>query len=65
MSSGEVYVTIYKGSKKIGYDTLKAGYKGTFKIYTDYSDYATKGTYYVKVKKSKMCSGKYSVRYDQ
>lgn len=65
MHSGEMYVTLYKGSKKIGYDTIPAGYKGTFKITTNYSDYATKGTYYVKVKKSKYCSGKYSIRYDQ
>ena len=65
MSSGEMKVTLYKGSTKIGSDTIKAGYKGTFKITTNYSDYATKGTYYVKIVKSKMCSGKYSIRYDQ
>lgn len=67
MTSGELYISIYKGKKKIG-STQKIDntYNNSGKYAVTYGTTygkATKGTYYVKIVKSKTASGSYTVRY--
>ncbi len=67
MSSGEIYVSVYKGKKKIGKtqtidNTYYDGGEYTVTYGSSYGK-ASKGTYYVKVVKSKNANGKYSIRY--
>lgn len=67
MSSGELYVTVYRGTKKVGrMQTIDVTYnKGANYTLTYGKTYgkANKGTYHIKIQKSKNASGKYSVRY--
>ena len=68
IKSGNVTVTFYKGTKKIGSsDTITTKYDGkTYTItYGPTSGKATSGTYYVKVVKSENASGLYRIRYVQ
>lgn len=66
IKSGNLYVTVYKGKKKIG-STKKVPYyansfTGTITYGRSYGK-ADKGTYYVKVQQGAKCSGKYSIKY--
>jgi len=65
IKSGNITVTVYRGSNKIGTDTIPAYYKGnTYDItYGTTWGKANSGTYYVKVVKDAKASGKYSIRY--
>lgn len=64
MSSGALTITAYRGSKKIGTSTVYAGDSKDFTItYGTTYGKADAGTYYVKVVKNKMASGKYAIRY--
>lgn len=65
IKSGDLTITIYKGSTKIGTDTIPASYNGqTYDItYGTTWGKANSGTYYVKVVKSSRASGKYTIRY--
>jgi len=65
IKSGSLTITIYKGSTKIGADTIPASYKGQTYDITYGTTYgkANSGTYYVKVVKGTKASGKYSIRY--
>ena len=68
IKSGDVTITFYKGSKKIGAsDTIPVTYNNkTYNItYGPTSGKATSGTYYVKVVKSPKTSGLYTIRYVQ
>ncbi len=68
IKSGNVTVTFYKGSKKVGSsDTITTKYDGkTYTItYGKTSGKADAGTYYVKVVKSENASGLYRIRYVQ
>ena len=68
IKSGTVYVTVYKGSTKIG-STLQFGASsngGKYSItYGTTTGKANAGTYYIKVVKGTKASGKYSIRYVQ
>ncbi|MCR2032497.1 hypothetical protein [Anaerofustis stercorihominis] len=66
IKSGNLYVTVYKGKKKIG-STKKIPYyansfTGTITYGTSYGK-ANKGTYYIKVQQGAKSSGKYSIKY--
>lgn len=65
IKSGSLIVTVYKGSTKIGTDTIPASYNGQTYDITYGTTYgkANSGTYYVKVVKGTKASGKYSIRY--
>lgn len=65
IKSGNVYVTLYRGAKKID-DTIKikAGDSESIKVeYGSTAGKANSGWYYVKVVKGTKASGKYSIRY--
>ena len=68
IKSGNITISFYKGSKKIGASKLISA-KSNGKVFTVESDSttgkATAGTYYVKIVKSKNSSGLYSIRYVQ
>lgn len=65
IKSGSLTVTVYKGSTKIGTDTIPASYSGQKYDITYGTTYgkANAGTYYVKIVKGTKASGKYSIRY--
>ena len=65
IKSGNIYVTVYKGSKKLGSKTIKANIKQTdLKLtYGTTTGKANSGTYYIKLVKGTKASGKYTIRY--
>jgi hypothetical protein len=66
MKSGNLKITIYKGSKKIGDTKTITNAKSNGKTYTiknTSSGKLTSGTYYIKVVKSTKASGRYTIRY--
>lgn len=64
IESGYLTVTVYKGSKKIGTGKVYAGNGNTFQItYGTTYGKANKGTYHIKVVKSKKANGKYTIQY--
>ena len=65
IKSGNVYVTVYKGSKKLGSETIKANIKQTdLKLtYGTTTGKANSGTYSIKLVKGTKASGKYTIRY--
>ncbi len=64
MSSGKLTFTVYKGSKKIGTQSIGPQKDGTYRIdYGTTYGKANSGTYYIKVVKSKTASGQYSIQY--
>lgn len=66
IESGYLTVTVYKGSKKVGTGKVYAGNSNTFQItYGTTYGKANKGTYYIKVVKSKKANGKYTIQYKQ
>lgn len=66
MSSGNLTITVYRGSKKIGSQTIGAQRDGSYRIdYGTTYGKANSGTYYVKVVKSKKASGQYSIQYQK
>lgn len=67
IKSGTIYVTAYRGTKKLGSVTIK-DYEDLNKlelIYGTTYGKANSGTYYIKVVKGTKASGKYSIRYVQ
>ncbi len=65
MRSGELYITVYRGTKVIGKDTLTAngtGEKYQLTYGTTYGK-ANAGTYHVKIVKSNKASGQYTIKY--
>ena len=67
IKSGNVYVTVYNGSKKVGSDTISASKKQVDYTVTYGTTYgkANAGTYYIKLVKGTKASGKYTIRYVQ
>ena len=67
IKSGNVYVTVYRGSKKVGTDTIRASTKQMDYAITYGTTYgkADAGTYYIKLVKGTTASGKYTIRYVQ
>lgn len=64
IKSGTVKMTVYRGSKKVGTTTVGKGVTNSVTVtYSTTYGKANRGTYYIKVHKSKKATGTYKIRY--
>lgn len=64
IKSGSVKLTVYRGSKKVGSTSVRKGDVNSITVtYSTTYGKANRGTYYIKVHKSKKATGTYKIKY--